>query len=340
MDTIKMLTSIELEKIAAHAGLFDRSDRCRLEIRAPDRAKFLHNLTTNEIKRLPASQGCESFVTNLRGKTVGYVIVLADTDRLLVRADPGAREGLLRHFEKYGVFDEITIEDRTAATFELHLAGPEAGSLLKRAGARLPEDGDYAHLVTELAGCPVRGVREPLTVLPGWTVIGEKASAGAVRDMLLIGGRDIGLIDADPETFDVLRIEAGTPVFGKDITENSLPQEIGRDARAISFVKGCYLGHETVARLDALGHVNQVLKGLLFAEHAQVPAAGTELEADGKRIGVVTSAAFSPVRNAPVALAMVRTSHAHAGARVTVKDGDGPAQQIAVVSELPIGAQA
>ena len=63
---------------------------------------------------------------------------------------------------------------------------------------------------------------------------------------------------------NALRIEAGTPVFGKDVTEKNLPQEIGRDDRAISFVKGCYLGQETVARIDALGHVNQVLKGLVF----------------------------------------------------------------------------
>ena len=118
-----MLTSSEFQKISAHAGLFDRSDRCRLEIKGPDRGKFLHNLTTNEIKRLPAGRGCESFVTNLRGKTVGYVIVLADPEMILVGADPGALEGLLPRFEKYGVFDQVTFEDRTAATFELHLAG-------------------------------------------------------------------------------------------------------------------------------------------------------------------------------------------------------------------------
>ena len=53
-------------------------------------------------------------------------------------------------------------------------------------------------------------------------------------------------------------------MFGNEVTEKNLPQEIGRDDRAINFVKGCYLGQETVARLDALGHVNQLLKGLVF----------------------------------------------------------------------------
>ncbi len=197
--------------------------------------------------------------------------------------------------------------------------------------------GKYAHVVTEIAGFPVRVVRESPTVLPGWTVIGEKSAARAVKDAIVANGREIGLVEADPETFNVLRIEAGTPVFGKDITEDSLPQEIGRDARAISFVKGCYLGQETVARLDALGHVNQVLRGLLFTENAPMLAPGTELEADGKRAGVVTSAAFSPLRNAPVALALVRTSHADLGTRLAATLEGGTTQPVAIVSELPLG---
>jgi tRNA-modifying protein YgfZ len=332
-----MPTSNDFQKLATHAGLFDRSDRCRLEIRGPDRGKFLHNLTTNEIKRLAAGRGCESFVTNLRGKTVGYVTVLVDIDRILVRTDPGALRGLLPHIEKYGVFDDVTIDDKTATTFELHLAGATAGSLLERAGARLPEEGDYSHVVTELGGMPVRVVRESPTALPGWTVIGEKTAAHTVTEALRLHGREAGLVEADRETFDVMRIEAGTPVFGKDITENNLPQEIGRDSRAISYVKGCYLGQETVARLDALGHVNQVLKGLLFEEDAPVPRPGTELEADGKRVGAITSAAFSPVRNAPVALAMVRTSHAQAGTKLSVKVDDKAPGPVAVVSELATG---
>jgi folate-binding protein YgfZ len=326
----------QFEKIASHAGLFDRSNRCRLEITGPDRAKFLHNLTTNEIKRLPAGCGCESFVTNLRGKTVGYCIVLVDVHRIWLCADAGASAGLLPHFQKYGVFDDVTIDDRTASTFELHLAGPETGSLLGRAGARLADEGDYAHVMTEIGGVPVRLVRESPTPFPGWTVIGAKGSTGIVKDAIMESGRGGGLIEADAETFEILRIEAGTPVFGKDITDNNLPQELGRDSRAISFVKGCYLGQETVARLDALGHVNQVLKGLVLSENSPVPAPGTDLESDGKRAGVITSAGFSATRNAPVALGMIRTSHAAADTKLEVKHAGSTAGLVAMVADLPM----
>ena len=80
--------------------------------------------------------------------------------------------------------------------------------------------------------------------------------------------------------FDALRIESGTPLFGVDFDEENLPQEVGRDELAISFTKGCYLGQETVARIDALGHVNQQLAGVRFAG-PDVPDAKAELTQGG-----------------------------------------------------------
>ena len=136
------------------------------------------------------------------------------------------------------------------------------------------------------------------------------------------------------DVFEVLRIEAGTPVFGKDITEKNLPQEIGRDARAINFVKGCYLGQETVARLDALGHVNQMLKGLVFEPGSACPEPGCGLEEEGKRAGEITSSAFAPVRNAPIALAMIRTKSSAPGTKVQIALAGGSFVS-AIVSDLP-----
>jgi tRNA-modifying protein YgfZ len=334
-----MLPATEFKRMADHAGLVDRSDRVRLDIFGPDRAKFLHNLTTNEVKRLPAGRGCEAFITSLQGRIIGYVALHVTEDRILVGMDPGRDVAALAHLRKYGVFDDVLIEDRTARTFELHLAGPDAAELILRAGARLPEEVDHAHVMTELEGGPVRVVRESPTVLPGFTLIGERAAALAVKQSLLRTGRGLELIEVDPESYEVLRIEAGTPVFGKDITDKNLPQEIGRDDRAISFVKGCYLGQETVARIDALGHVNQVMKGLRIAEQSPCPLPGSPLEADGKRVGVVTSAAFSPVRNAPLALALVRSTHSRAGTTLWVPTGDGASPLDGTVSDLPFSGR-
>jgi tRNA-modifying protein YgfZ len=316
-------------------GLADRSDRIRIEVSGPDRAKFLHNLTTNEVKRLAAGRGCEAFVTSTQGKTIGYVIILAAEDRILVRSDPGGMELALPHLRKYGIFDDVAIEDRTAETFELHLAGAGADEVVRHAGGQVPEPVEYAHSPAELAGCTVRVVRESPTGLPGLTLIGDRQGAAAVGEALRAAGQPAGLTDLDLITFDSLRIEAGTPVFGKDVTPKNLPQEIGRDARAISFVKGCYLGQETVARIDALGHVNQVLKGLVFAPQSSCPSPGSPLESDGKGVGVITSTVVSPARGCPLALALIRTSHATAGTPLRVESEPGTESITATVSDLP-----
>ncbi len=330
-----MITASDFEAITTHAGLVDRSDRVRLEISGPDRAKFLHNLTTNDIKRLAIGRGCEAFVTSPQGKTIGYLILLTADNTIIARADPGGDALALPHFRKYGVFDAVSIDDRSPSTFELHLFGPQAIELAQRAAGRLPEE-EYAHVVAEIGGNLVRLVRESPALGTGLTVIGEKPAARPVKESLLEHGRDLGLIEVDGAGFDVFRIEAGTPVFGKEITEKNLPQEFGRDDRAINFVKGCYLGQETVARIDALGHVNQLLKGVLLKSGSPCPEAGSPLEQDGKRVGVITSAVFSPLRNAAIGLGLIRTTHAAAGTRLNVMrlEGIGPAE--AIVCDLPM----
>jgi tRNA-modifying protein YgfZ len=100
-------------------------------------------------------------------------------------------------------------------------------------------------------------------------------------------------------------------------------------------VKGCYLGQETVARIDALGHVNKLLKGARMQEaDAPVPAAGSVLKREGKNVGTVTSAAFSPGWGRPVFLAYVRVGNDQAGTALQL-EGLG-ASQAAAVAELPM----
>jgi folate-binding protein YgfZ len=116
------------------------------------------------------------------------------------------------------------------------------------------------------------------------------------------------------------RIEHGFPWFGWDITEKNLPQEVNRHQRTISFHKGCYLGQETVARIDALGHVNRLLV-VVRCQSPRVPEVDALLSCDGQSVGHVTSAAYSPRFDAGLALAYVRSQHSRAGTIVQLPDG-------------------
>ncbi len=321
-----MATPSEPPSSHEQAGWVDRSSRVRLRIEGPDRAKFLHNLTTNEVKRLAAGAGQETFVTSPQGKTLAYATLLALDDAILLRTDPASREALLPHLRKYGIFDDVAIEDVSTTTFEIHLVGPREAWI-----APLGEMGGgpaLSHRSFEILGVPIRAVLEAPTGRPGLTLIGPFDSREAILGEI---HRAIPA-EIDAATFEGLRIEAGTPISGVDVLPGHLPQEVGRDARAINFVKGCYLGQETVARLDALGHVNKILAGLRI-EGGEIPPAGTSLVADGKPAGTITSAAARVGGGGSVAIGYVRVAQAVAGTRLAVGEAGGGGE--AVVIPLP-----
>jgi folate-binding protein YgfZ len=305
------------QAVTTQAAWFDRSDRERLGVTGPDRAKFLHNLTTNDVKRLAVGQGQEAFVTSPQGKTLGFITLLALDDRLLVRTDPGGLALILPHFQKYGIFDEVGLDESSTRTFEFHLAGPQAEEILRRAGGEPPGPDDLSHRALRFAEGAVLAIREAPTGRPGLTLIGDRGDADRMGERLVAAGGPAGLVEGDRATFEVLRVEAGTPIFGQDVTADNLPQEVGRDARAISFVKGCYLGQETVARVDALGHVNKLLLGLKFGD-APIPPPGAAVERDGKKVGAVQSSVLSPGWGVPLALAYLRVPQIQPGAEVRV----------------------
>ena len=93
----------------------------------------------------------------------------------------------------------------------------------------------------------------------------------------------------DPGELERLRIEAGTPAWGKEVDDRVLPAEAGLVERAVSFTKGCYPGQEPIARLHYRGHVNRRLR-VLELEGDDVPPYDAEVTLDGKAVGRITSA--------------------------------------------------
>jgi tRNA-modifying protein YgfZ len=306
---------------AAHSvALIDRSDRVRIEVTGPERAKMLHNLTTNDIKRLKPGAGTEAFLTSGQGRTLAFLTVHCEEDRLLVRSDPGTAEAILAHLAKFGLFEDATTRDVSAETVEWHLVGPESDTVLKQT-LGLEIGTDLSLTVGSYDGQQVRAIRESPTGRPASTLIAsrdgaDRLSAALNEAILENGGHPLSLGE-----FEALRIEAGTPAFGRDIQATNLPQEVNRDARAISFVKGCYLGQETVARLDALGHVNKILVGVI-TESDRVPSVGAVIRAEQKDVGVVTSSAFSPGWMRGVVMGYVKVAHAVPGTRLTAISGE------------------
>jgi folate-binding protein YgfZ len=258
-----------------------------------DRASFLHNMCTNDIKGLAVGGQCEAFLTDVKGKIVGHVFVFVEADQLLLLTVPGQAERIVSSLDRYVIREDVQLVDETA-TYEWAIdSGPAAAR----------------HMA------PQTTTRAPTLDL----LIGSCS-------LLWCGGLWYGNprpenvptpTAGDEQLWHALRIESGWPLFGVDFDGSNLPQEVGRDTQAVSFRKGCYLGQETIARIDALGHVNKQLCTVRLAGEA---AAGDELFADGESVGRVTSSSYSPKLDAWLALAMVRRGHNAPGARLACRD--------------------
>jgi folate-binding protein YgfZ len=305
-------------------GLVDLGHRTQVELTGEDRAAFLHNLCTNEVRRLPAGSGCEAFLTNAQGKILFHVYIFARADSLVIETVPDAGQRLLAHLDRYLIRERVALHDRSQDWAELLVAGTQAERLLLSLGASVPA-GHMEHTAARVEPAEIQLRRVDWIEPPAWLIGASRPCLPELHAALVAAGAT----PSDLQVFDTLRIEAGTPLYGRDISDDNLPQELARDERAISFTKGCYIGQETVARIDALGHVNKTLVGVRFGQ-GEVPAVDTPLEVHNQAVGRVTSATFSPRLGAPLALAYVRRGHNTPGTRL-----DSPAGPAEVI-RLPV----
>jgi tRNA-modifying protein YgfZ len=310
--TFSMEQARQYAAFTSGAGYAELPGRTLLEVSGRDAAPFLHSFTTNDIKKLPVGRGCEAFVTSPPGKTLGHVLIFRGEKSLLLSTTPGQATTLIGHLSRYVISEDVEFRDLTSERATLLLAGPRAAEVLGEVfGVSAPAELLAWQSVT-FSGQPLTIARVECVTAPSYFLFVPASELAAIGTRLQFAGA----IACSEAVVDAARIEAGVPLFGRDITDDNLPQEIARDAKAISFTKGCYLGQETIARIDALGHVNRQLVGVRFAGQ-EVPTAGMLLAAGGKEVGHVTSAAWSPELNAPLAMALVRRAQAKAGTELT-----------------------
>ena len=288
------------------AALFDLVDWTQIDLAGRDRAKFLHNFCTNDIRALAVGTGCEAFITNVQGKVLAHVFVYAGQTALNLIAVPECAAPIIKHLSRYQISEDVAFSDLTRERCLILVAGPQAASVLEATGVPVTAAVRADKQQHEVAASPLETIVMPSALLevPGYLVACKTAEAAICRSQLVAAGA----VPAGTTAFEALRIESGFPFYGIDMTDANLAQEVGRTVQAISFSKGCYLGQEPIARIDALGHVNQQLRGLRL-EAGPLPPMGaviTTNEDEPRKIGHVTSAAFSYGIQAPVALGYLK----------------------------------
>jgi folate-binding protein YgfZ len=304
------MTAADYAAARESAAVLDLPERGLLEATGPLRQKFLQGILTNEVQALAAGQGNAAALLDVKGHVQALLRVLVTGDAVLLETREDGLPLVQRTLEHYRVAAPVRF--RVVPVAVLGLVGPRSADILRAGGADVP-DALGSHARTTFHGVDLRVARAADLPPEGFALHVGPDAASRVRDVLA----EAGVPTAGREVVDALRVEALRPWMGEDVTEENLMHETGLVAECCSFNKGCYLGQEVVARLDARGgNVNKALRGLRLGREV---ARGTPVLADGKEIGRVTTSAVSP-KEGPIALAYVHRAHFAAGTVLEVAD--------------------
>ena len=287
-----------------------------VEVSGADASTILHNLTTNEVRALGEGEGRETFITDVRGKTLGHVCLFKHKEGLRLVGPAGQSEAICSHIDRYTIREDATAEIRDSEFVGFVITPELAAQCGFRGGGEVALKSVACD--AEIDGVTLQEVRwlgqkSVLLCLPvaqaerALDILGSLVPAGSQVQGAELMKQQVG----SEAAFHRARLVAGFPWYGVDLDESNLPQEADRDPETISFTKGCYLGQETVARLDAMGQVQKKL--VRWKITGGEPLAGTSLLADEKKVARLTSVA-STEQHGVLAMGFARRSHFEPGA--------------------------
>ena len=279
----------------------------RLIVTGNDRVKYLHNFCTNNIKELPSGNACEAFFCDVKARVLahGYVLAFDDCHEIWMLA--GDEPGILKHLSRYIITEDVTIRSDTQCASAVAAIGSAS------AEAFLNGIDDAGEGFQQPLTCARLQIHRPDGSSATTTALSVTWSESPM--LWLATSTESGVISTAAEAdgaeseFERLRIRERFPIINQDLSIENMAPEAERNSTAISYVKGCYLGQEPIARLDAMGHVNRALQCLESSSSASSLLRSNVLAADGTIAGVITSAA--PMGDGSVGLALIRSSAMH-----------------------------
>jgi folate-binding protein YgfZ len=278
-----------------------------VRVTGKDRVDLLHRLSTNDLRALTEPERVATTVfANEKGRVVDWVWVYSTADALLVRTSAGRATALIAWLDRFIIMEDVRLEDVSADFVHVELAGGGAASLSGLAAA--PPSGQVMARDSAWWSSGV-GVDSLDVVLPVARAAGELARL-----------HSLGAVSADEAQVEEARLRAGVPSPEHEFKDEVNPLELRLGRAAVSFTKGCYIGQEVIARLDAYDKLARVLMGFESANRLDLPA-GSELKLtrDGRPLGRVTS--WLSISGGTLGLAIVKREAAQPGPAELVGDG-------------------
>lgn len=306
------------------AVLMDRSHEGRFEITGSSRLDLLHRISTNDLLSLEPGEGRPTIFTNAVARILDRATIYHRGETALALTEPG-RGVPLRGYLQRNIFfnDDARLRDIADSTRQFVIHGVNAGAV----GETLAPELAVMHSAdVEIAGVPVVITRDKPLIGGHWRLIVPNEGAATIWDALLESNEN--LTAAGSLTYNVLRIRAGRPGVGHELSTEYLPLEVGLWDE-VSFTKGCYTGQEIIARMESRGRLAKTIVTLTLDEWVEAPAS---IRAGGREVGTLSSSARTPDGDV-IGIGVVKVAAAQPNTQVSVAE-----QAVATITGLP-GAQ-
>jgi folate-binding protein YgfZ len=286
----------EYDAASNRVAVLQRDDRALVRVYGRDPLRIIQGIVTNDVTGASPDRAVYAAFLTPKGRMLADVRVIRTTGsdpkqplELLLDVPRAALDALLDTFRRTIPPLFARFEDVTANYHLVSLYGPDALDAARTITGLAPSAVRDAYALARVGDLDVHMITTQDTGCAGADFIFEGDVSALVETAESIRATRIGT-----STYDVLRIEAGTPAWGAELTDATIPLEADLMSRAISTNKGCYTGQEVIVRILHRGHVNWKLSGFMMGD-IPTPATGqTLVGAGGKNVARITSAAYSP----------------------------------------------
>jgi aminomethyltransferase len=315
----------EHEATRASCGMFNITHMGRLRISGPQAYKFSNYAFTNDLTQCPIGSALYGFLLNSKGGIIDDVIVYKESnDRFLWIINAGGREADVEHLRKLSAGKELRIDVLSDSTGFIALQGPKAHEVL----SRLVKDADLAHIPYfgfgkgTIQGKPLFLMATGYTGEDGYELMMDVKDAPMMWD-LLASQKEVTPCGLGAR--DSLRLEAGLPLYGNDMDENSQPYEAGLGWAVKMDKEGDFFGREALKKETPRKLIGLTLEG------QNIPRQYYKVVFEAQEAGEVTSGIFSPTLKKGIALAYVKKEFLDKPLAVEIRGKAVPAQ----VTKLP-----
>ena len=305
----------EYRAMTSGVAVLDRSDVGRLIVTGEDALDLINRLSTNELATLQVGAGAATVLTTNKGRIVDLLHVHRREDRLVVFTSPGNQQRVAEWIDFFTFVEDVEIEDVTGNTAMLSLTGLDSTKFLDTlTDGEASSLATYGRLSARISDVAAEVYRSDFLGPSSFDIVVDAEHRNTLFDVLT----DVGATPAGADVIEALRVQRGIPAFGKELAEDYNPHEANL-VHHVSFSKGCYIGQEVIARLQTYKKISKYLVGLRWESDG--PAPGSFLTHDGKRMGIITSAARLPHTGANVGLGYVRKQFVDDGKTVADEAG-------------------